>query len=88
MAGDVPDYPLPNWVCSEDVLVGGAQRLHEASVGFASDGGSSQPPVKFPSEVMRRNDSAPHQLVFDHGKIVGLSSSTTVHPDTVCETLS
>jgi hypothetical protein len=74
VAGDVPAYPLPGWVWSEEVLVEGAQRLrrlHDASIGFAADGATWQSPVKLPSEVVCHNDFAPHNLVFLHGRMVG-----------------
>ncbi len=72
--GDVPAYPLPDWVFSDEVLVEGAQRLrrlHDASVGFASDGAVWQSPAKIPAEVVCHNDFAPHNLVFRDGRIVG-----------------
>lgn len=59
---------------SDEVLIEGAQRLrrlHDASVGFASDGAAWQSPVKLPSEVVCHNDFAPHNLAFDHGRMVG-----------------
>jgi len=74
VAGDVPTYPLPDWVWSDEILIEGAQRLrrlHDASVGFASDGATWQSPVKLPSEVVCHNDFAPHNLVFHHGLLVG-----------------
>lgn len=72
--GDVPAYPLPDWVWSDEILRDGAQhlrRLHDASVGFASDGAIWQSPAKIPSEVVCHNDFSPHNLVFCGGRIVG-----------------
>lgn len=49
LLGDVPAYPLPKWVWSDDVLCDGAQRLrrlHDASIGFASDRAVWQSPAK------------------------------------------
>jgi hypothetical protein len=72
--GDVPLYPLPDWVWSESVLEEGARRLrqlHDASIGFALDGAMWQSPVKVPSEVICHNDFAPHNLAFVDGAIVG-----------------
>jgi hypothetical protein len=72
--GDVPLYPLPEWVWSDDVLQRGAgmlRRLHDASIGFPVDGAVWQSSVKIPSEVVCHNDFAPHNLAFDDGRIVG-----------------
>jgi len=72
--GDVPGYPLPDWVWAEQVLVDGAQhlrRLHDASIGFGSDGAVWQAPAKIPAEVVCHNDFAPHNLAFRDGRIVG-----------------
>lgn len=74
LPGDVPAYPLPEWVWSDDVLRDGAQRLrrlHDASIGLASDGAVWQSPVKIPAEVVCHNDFSPHNLVFREGRIVG-----------------
>lgn len=72
--GEVPAYPLPDWVFSDEVLVEGAQRLlrlHDASVGFAIDDVVWQSPAKIPAEVICHNDFAPHNLVFRDGRVVG-----------------
>jgi len=72
--GDVPVYPLPAWVWADRVLSEGARRLrrlHDASVGFSSDGAVWQSPAKIPAEVVCHNDFAPHNLVFRDGRIIG-----------------
>ncbi len=72
--GDVPLYPLPDWVWTDAVLADGARRLrqlHDASVGFALDGAVWQAPAKVPAEVICHNDFAPHNLAFADGSIVG-----------------
>jgi hypothetical protein len=72
--GDVPLYPLPDWVWAETVLTDGAQRLrelHDASVGFGLDGAIWQSKAKVPAEVICHNDFAPHNLAFVDGTIVG-----------------
>ncbi|MHB8247090.1 MAG: phosphotransferase enzyme family protein [Acidimicrobiales bacterium] len=74
LSGDVPAYPLPDWVWADEVLGDGAQclrRLHDASVGFSTDGAIWQSPTKIPPEVVCHNDFAPHNLVFRDGRIVG-----------------
>ena len=74
LEGDVPAYPFPEWVWSDEVLCDGAQRLrrlHDASIGFPADGAIWQAPVKIPAEVICHNDFSPHNLVFEDGRIVG-----------------
>lgn len=74
VAGEVPLYPLPDWVWHESVLIDGARRLrqlHDASVGFGTDGALWQSPAKVPAEVICHNDFAPHNLVFHDGRITG-----------------
>jgi len=65
---------LPDWVWAEQVLVDGARhlrRLHDASIGFGSDGAVWQAPAKIPAEVVCHNDFAPHNLAFRDGRMVG-----------------
>jgi len=72
--GDVPLYPLPDYVWSDSVLEDGARRLrqlHDASIGFALDGAIWQSRAKVPSEVICHNDFSPHNLAFVDGAIVG-----------------
>ena len=72
--GDVPLYPLPDWVWADAVLDDGARRLrqlHDASVGFGLDGAVWQAPAKVPAEVICHIDFAPHNLAFADGAIVG-----------------
>jgi hypothetical protein len=72
--GDVPVYPLPEWVWTDAVLVDGARRLralHDASVGFPLDGAVWQSPTRVPVEVISHNDFSPHNLAFVDGAIVG-----------------
>jgi hypothetical protein len=75
LAGDVPVYPLPDWIWADDVLVQAGRRLrelHDASVGFALDGAVWQSPTKVPAEVICHNDFAPHNLVFADGRLTGV----------------
>lgn len=72
--GDVPLYPLPDWVWSDALLEECALRLrqlHDASAGFGLDGARWQSPTKLPSEVICHNDFAPHNLAFEAGRFVG-----------------
>lgn len=72
--GDVPLYPMPDWVWSEEVLTDGARRLrqlHDASIGFGLDDAVWQSPAKVPAEVICHNDFSPHNLAFVDGAIVG-----------------
>ena len=72
--GDVPLYPLPDWVWPDAVLEQGARRLrqlHDASIGFGLDGAVWQSPAKVPAEVICHNDFSPHNLAFFDGEIVG-----------------
>lgn len=72
--GDVPLYPLPDWVWADSVLVDGARhlrQLHDASIGFGLDGAVWQSPAKVPGEVICHNDFALHNLAFAGGSIVG-----------------
>jgi hypothetical protein len=72
--GDVPTYPLPDWVWAHEILHDGAQRLrplHDASMGFGSEGAIWQSPAKVPAEVVCHNDYSPHNLVFCNGRVVG-----------------
>jgi hypothetical protein len=73
--GDVPVYPLPDWIWADDVLVQAGRRLrelHDASVGFALDGAVWQSPTRTPVEVVCHNDFAPHNLVFADGRLTGV----------------
>lgn len=68
LPGEVPRYPLPDWVWHSDVLRAGAEllrRIHEASTTFPRDDQSWQQPSREPAEVICHNDFAPHNLVFD-----------------------
>ncbi|MGY4859807.1 phosphotransferase [Cryobacterium sp. AP23] len=72
--GDVPVYPMPDWVWQETVLTDGATRLrklHDASIGFPLDDAVWQSRSKVPSEVICHNDFAPHNLAFIDGAFVG-----------------
>ncbi|KQS16439.1 hypothetical protein ASG05_10835 [Frigoribacterium sp. Leaf186] len=73
---EVPVYPLPDHVFTDEALVEGARllrRLHDASIGFGLDGAVWQAPAKVPSEVICHNDFSPHNLAYDAaGHVVGV----------------
>jgi hypothetical protein len=72
--GDVPLYPLPEWVWSESLLAECASRLrelHDASIGFGLDDAVWQSRSKVPAEVICHNDFSPHNLAFRDGHFVG-----------------
>ena len=72
--GDVPLYPLPEWVWTDEALVDAARHLralHDASLDFDLTGATWQWPVAEPFEVICHNDFAPHNLAFADGHVVG-----------------
>jgi Phosphotransferase enzyme family len=72
--GDVPLYPLPEWVWSDLALTDAGRmlrELHDASLGFDPVDASWQWPIGSPVEVICHNDFAPHNLAFRDGRVVG-----------------
>jgi len=72
--GEVPVYPLPDLVWADAVLEQRGRllrQLHDASIGFPTDGAVWQSPAKIAAEVICHNDFAPHNLAFTDGAIVG-----------------
>ncbi|MEP6843613.1 MAG: aminoglycoside phosphotransferase family protein [Pseudolysinimonas sp.] len=83
VVGDVPLYPLPAWVWSDEVLEDAARHLralHDASEGFDLAGAIWQVPSHPPLEVICHNDFAPHNLAFEGGWIVGAIDFDTCSP--------
>ena len=81
--GEVPLYPLPDWVWSDDALTDAARHLrllHDASVGFDRDSAIWQLPTHEPIEVICHNDFAPHNLAFDDGRVIGAIDFDTSSP--------
>jgi hypothetical protein len=65
--GDVPAYPMPEWVWDEEVLVAAARFLrqyHDATVDFPRAGRVWRLPPHEPVEVICHNDFAPYNFVF------------------------
>ncbi|MEU8159905.1 hypothetical protein ACIP95_03400 [Micromonospora parva] len=74
LPGVVPQYPLPAWVWSREVLIdAGAHlaHLHQASLGFDVSGAVWQSAVRQPAEVICHNDFAPYNMVFTDGRLSG-----------------
>jgi aminoglycoside phosphotransferase (APT) family kinase protein len=72
--GDVPLYPLPEWVWTDDALAdagGHLRAIHDASIGFDARDAIWQWPSSEPYEVICHNDFAPHNLVFQNGRLIG-----------------
>jgi hypothetical protein len=81
--GDVPLYPLPSWVWTDEALADAARhlrQLHDASVGFNPSGAVWQLAAHEPREVICHNDFAPHNLAFAAGHIVGAIDFDTSSP--------
>ena len=73
VAGEVPAYPMPRWLWTEEALHSSARflrRLHEASVDADHTGPWRSPPRE-PAEVICHHDFAPYNLVFRDGVAVG-----------------
>ncbi|WP_084076998.1 phosphotransferase [Demequina sp. NBRC 110057] len=71
--GDVPAYPMPAWVWSEQALDSSARllrRLHDATVEAVREG-PWRSPTREPAEVICHHDFAPYNLVFHDGAAVG-----------------
>jgi Ser/Thr protein kinase RdoA (MazF antagonist) len=84
LPGTVPNYPLPPWVWSEEVLVEAGRRLaqlHRASADFDVAGAVWQIPTHQPAEVICINDVAPYNMVFDDDqRLVGMIDLDTASP--------
>lgn len=74
LPGDVPGYPMPEWVWGSPALVSSARllrRLHAATVD-ADRTGPWRSTNHEPAEVVCHNDFAPYNLVFHDGVAVGV----------------
>ena len=72
--GDVPAYPMPDWVWAPAVLERAGRmlrELHDATEGFERAGRSWALPAREPAEVICHNDFAPYNLAFRDGLPVG-----------------
>jgi aminoglycoside phosphotransferase (APT) family kinase protein len=81
--GDVPAYPMPEWVWAETVLDDAARWLrlfHDATVDFPREGRAWMLPARVPDEVICHNDFAPYNMVFRGGRLAGVIDYETVGP--------
>jgi aminoglycoside phosphotransferase (APT) family kinase protein len=83
LEGDVPSYPLPEWVWSESVLADAGRRLrelHDATLDFPREDRTWRLAAHEPVEVICHNDFAPYNLVFRDGELVGAIDFDTASP--------
>jgi hypothetical protein len=83
LPGDVPGWPAPAWLWSEDVVVEAGRllrRFHDATVGFDRSGAAWRLPATEPAEVVCHNDAAPYNMVFRDRRLVGLIDLDTASP--------
>lgn len=75
LKGKVPDYPLPEWVYDEEILVDAAKhlrRFHDATVAYSDPDALWRAPVRQPAEVVCHNDFAPYNMVFRDHVLTGI----------------
>jgi hypothetical protein len=84
IAGDVPDYPLPDYVRTDQALRDVAALLrafHDATVDFVAPPGARwRLPARQPAEVICHSDVAPYNSVFRDGRLVAFIDFDTAHP--------
>jgi len=81
--GDVPLYPLPEWVWTDEALADAGRHLralHDASIDFDRTDAIWQLPAREPAEVICHNDFAPHNIAFRDGAVVGVIDFDTGSP--------
>jgi hypothetical protein len=83
VAGDVPAYPLADWIWDDAVLVAAAallRRFHDATAGFEPPDPCWRLPAHEPAEVVCHNDFAPYNLVFRDRTLAGVIDFDTASP--------
>lgn len=83
LPGEVPRYPLPDWIWSESVFTDAARRLaemHAATTDFDATDAAWQMPAHEPTEVVCHNDFAPYNMVFTDGRLSGVIDWDTCSP--------
>lgn len=82
--GEVPGYPLPAYVTTDEALAGvGAllRDLHDATAGFAAPADADWYfPPRVPAEVVCHGDVAPYNCVYREGRPVAFIDFDTAHP--------
>jgi hypothetical protein len=81
--GEVPSYPMPDWVWEDRVLVAAARLLrqyHDATVDFPRADRCWQLPAHDPDEVICHNDFAPYNFVFRARVLHGVIDFDTASP--------
>lgn len=86
VAGDVWNYPLPEFVWSDSTLVAAAELLrclHDATLDFQPSVDARwmlTMPGDLPAEVVCHNDFAPYNAVFDGERLAGMIDWETAAP--------
>ena len=83
LPGEVPQYPMPDYVWSDENLVAAGRLLrevHAATARFDWRDETWRLPAHEPAEVVCHNDVAPYNLVFDAGRLTGLVDWDTCSP--------
>ncbi|MFI6079381.1 phosphotransferase enzyme family protein [Actinoplanes sp. NPDC051343] len=83
LPGVVPQYPLPDWVWTQDVLNDAGTylaKLHQVSRNFDTTGAVWQLPAHQPAEVICHNDFAPYNMVFTGQRLTGVIDWDTASP--------
>ena len=81
--GQVPHYPLPDYVWDDANLTEAARRLadlHDATSTFDRTDAIWQLPGREPAEVVCHNDFAPYNLAFTAGRVTGAIDFDTCSP--------
>ena len=83
LPGDVPGWPAPEWLWSEQILHEAGRllrRLHDASLDLELRDPVWQLSAHEPAQVICHNDAAPYNMVFREGRLVGLIDLDTASP--------
>ena len=84
MPGEVPGYPMPAYVWTDETLTEVARLLrafHDATSGFTEPASTTwYLPPREPREVICHGDIAPYNSVFRDGRPVAFIDFDTAHP--------
>jgi aminoglycoside phosphotransferase (APT) family kinase protein len=83
LPGEVPAYPMSDWVWDPRQLDDAARllrRIHDASAGFDHESRAWQLPAHDPVEVVCHNDFAPYNLVYDQHRLTGVIDFDAASP--------